>query len=62
MTAEERLETQNSISKVILYATVISGFVAAYLMYRRGESLISITRKAVTSPVGSLVSEVKNVV
>jgi hypothetical protein len=45
-----------------VYATVISGFVAAYLMYRRGESLVSIARKTVTNPVGSLVSEVKNVV
>jgi hypothetical protein len=45
-----------------VYATVISGFVAAYLMYRRGESMVSIARKTVTNPVGSLVSEVKNVV
>jgi hypothetical protein len=62
MTAEERVESQSSMSKVILYATVISGFVAAYLMYRRGESMVSIARKTVTNPVGSLVSEVKNAV
>lgn len=62
MTAEQRIESQSSISKVVLYATVVSGFVAAYLMYRRGESLFSIARKSVTNPVGSLVSEVKNVV
>jgi hypothetical protein len=62
MAAEKRIEAQSSMSKVILYATVISGFVAAYLMYRRGESMVSIARKTVTNPVGSLVSEVKNVV
>jgi hypothetical protein len=62
MAGEERIEAQSTFSKVILYATVISGLVAAYLMYRRGESMVSIARKTVTNPVGSLVSEVKNVV
>ncbi len=62
MAAEERVEARSSLSKVVLYATVISGFVAAYLMYRRGESMVSIARKTVTNPVGSLVSEVRNVV
>jgi hypothetical protein len=50
---------RSSMSKLILYATVISGFVAAYLMYRRGESLGTIAKQAVTNPVGSLISEVK---
>jgi hypothetical protein len=62
MTAEEQLEAHNTLSKVILYTTVIFGFVAAYLMYRRGESMLSIARKTVINPVGTLVSEVKNVV
>jgi len=62
MAAEERVKAHSSMSKLIVYATVISGFVAAYLMYRRGESLVSIARKTVTNPVGSLVSEVKNAV
>jgi hypothetical protein len=56
---EQRVVTQSSLSKVILYATVISGVVAAYLMYRRGESVFSIARKSVFNPVGSLVSEVR---
>ena len=55
-------EKQDSMRKVILYATVISGFVAAYLMYRRGESLGAIAKRAITNPVGSLVSEIKNAV
>jgi hypothetical protein len=62
MTAEERAVAHSSLSRVILYATVISGFVAAYLMYRRGESVVSIAKKTVSNPVGSLVSEVKNAI
>ena len=62
MAVEERIEAHSTFSKIILYATVMSGFIAAYLMYRRGESLVSIARKTVTNPVGSMVSEVKNAV
>jgi len=62
MAAEERIEAHSTLSKIIVYATVISGFVAAYLMYKRGESLVAIARKTVINPVGSLVSEVQNVV
>ena len=62
MAAEEQIETRSTLSKVVLYATVISGVLAAYLMYRRGESVVSIARRTVTNPVGSFVSEVKNVV
>jgi len=62
MANEEQLDAHSKLSKVILYTTAISGFVAAFLMYRRGESMFSIARKTVTNPVGSLVSEVKNVV
>jgi hypothetical protein len=60
--SEERVEKHTTFSRLIVYATVISGFVAAYLMYKRGESMMSIARKTVLNPVGSLVSEVKNVV
>jgi len=56
---EGEIEGRSSMSKVILFATVISGFVAAYLMYRRGEPLGTIAKQAVTNPVGSLISEVK---
>ena len=62
MAAGEQVEARSSLSKAVLYATVVSGFVAAYLMYRRGESMVLIAKKTVTNPVGSLVSEVKNVV
>ena len=62
MAKEKQIETRSSMRKVILFATVASGFVAAYLMYRRGESLGSIAKQTITNPVGSLVSEVKNAV
>jgi hypothetical protein len=62
MAAEERVETHSKLSKIIIYATVISGVIAAYLMYKRGESLVGIARQTVTNPVGSLVSEVKNAI
>jgi hypothetical protein len=57
---EALTEGRSSLQKAILLATVVSGFIAAYLMYRRGESLGSIAKQAITNPVGSLVSEVKN--
>jgi hypothetical protein len=62
MTTEGQSETQGSIRKVIFYATILSGCIAAYLMYRRGESLGTIAKQAITSPIGSLVSEVKSAV
>jgi hypothetical protein len=61
MVEEEKVEAHSTLSKIIVYATVIFGFVAAYLMYRRGESLVAIARQTVSNPVGALVSEVKNV-
>ena len=48
--------------KVILIATVVSGLIAAYLMYKRGESIMSIAGKTVANPVGSLVTEAENLV
>ena len=59
MAKENRVEKQSSMKRVILFATIASGFVAAYLMYRRGESLGSIAKRTITNPVGSLISEVK---
>ncbi|MGC1295523.1 MAG: hypothetical protein WA869_10805 [Alloacidobacterium sp.] len=62
MFTEVQVEKQSSTGKLIFYAMIVSGVVAAYLMYRRGESLVSIATKTVTNPVGSLISEVKNTV
>jgi hypothetical protein len=52
------LEKRSSFRKLIFFATVACGFIAAYLMYRRGVSLGSIARQAIMNPVGSLVNEV----
>ena len=47
MGTEEQIETRGSMSKVIFYATILSGCVSAYLMYRRGESLGAIAKQAI---------------
>jgi hypothetical protein len=57
-----QIGTHSSIRKVIVFATIISGVVAAYLMYRRGESLTTIAKQAVTNPISSMITEVKNTV
>jgi formate-dependent nitrite reductase membrane component NrfD len=54
--------SKTSIGKVLFYASIASGLVAAYLMYRRGESLGTIARHTITNPVGSMISEVKDAV
>ncbi|NYF50044.1 hypothetical protein [Tunturiibacter gelidoferens] len=56
----ELAESRRSMSKLILFATIASGVIAAYLMYRRGEPLGTIAKQAITNPVGSLMTEVKN--
>ena len=42
------------------WVTVASGAIAAYLMYRRGESLSTIADETLHHPVSSLVHEAKN--
>jgi hypothetical protein len=55
-----KVEERSSMGKLFFYATIFSGVVAAYLMYRRGESLGSIARQTITNPIGTFASEVKN--
>jgi hypothetical protein len=43
--------------KALFWGTIVAGAVAAYLMYRRGESVGSIAVRTVINPVGSLVTE-----
>jgi hypothetical protein len=45
--------------RVLFWGTLIAGAAAAYMMYRRGESLGTIAARTVTNPVGSLVTELK---
>jgi uncharacterized protein (DUF697 family) len=46
--------------RFIFWASLISGAIAAYAMYQRGESLGTIAKKTTTDPIGTLVSEIKN--
>ena len=46
--------------RALFWGTIIAGAVAAYLMYRRGESVGTIAVKTVTNPVGSLVTELQS--
>jgi hypothetical protein len=48
-----------TVRKLIVWGSVISGVVAAYLMYRRGTPIMEIAKKTVTNPVGSLVTELR---
>ena len=45
--------------KLFALLTFGAGAVAAYLMYRRGESLFTIAKKTVLNPIGSLASELQ---
>ena len=50
-------ETDSTMKKVLFWGTVLAGATAAYLMYRRGEPLGTIAAKAMTNPIGTLVTE-----
>lgn len=45
--------------KVIIWGSVAAGAIAAYLMYKRGTPIMEIAKKTISSPVGSLVGELK---
>ncbi|MDE1163702.1 MAG: hypothetical protein PW792_17395 [Acidobacteriaceae bacterium] len=47
--------------KAFFWGAFLSGTVAAVLMYKRGEKLGTIAKKAVTHPVRSLVQELRAV-
>jgi hypothetical protein len=48
--------------RVLFWGTVIAGVAAAYMMYRRGESLGTIAQRTVSNPLGSLVTELNTAV
>jgi membrane protease YdiL (CAAX protease family) len=45
--------------RALFWGTLVAGGVAAYMMYRRGESLGVIAAHTVTNPLGSLATELK---
>ena len=48
--------------RIFFWTTLLSGAVAAYLMYRRGEQPTQIARKALAHPYRSLAAEIKQAV
>ncbi len=48
--------------RLVLWGSIAAGATAAYLMYRRGESVITIARRILTNPVGTFVTEVRGAV
>ena len=45
--------------KFIVWGSVVAGAVAAYLMYKRGTPVMTIAKKTIINPVGSLVTELR---
>ena len=50
---------EGTVRKLIVWGSVLSGVVAAYLMYRRGTPVLTIAKKTITNPVGALVGELR---
>jgi hypothetical protein len=48
-----------NIKKFVFLATLAAGVTAAYLMQKRGESLLTIVKKTLTNPLGALADELK---
>jgi hypothetical protein len=57
--AHDRALEEAMKKRVLFWGTIVAGAVAAYLMYRRGESLPTIAIRTVANPVGTLVSELQ---
>jgi hypothetical protein len=56
---EASMSKECTVRKLIVWGSVLSGVVAAYLMYKRGAPILSIAKKTVTNPVGALVGELR---
>ncbi len=48
--------------RLLFWSTIAAGATAAYLMFRRGESLGNIAKRTMTNPLGSFVNEVKQAI
>jgi hypothetical protein len=47
------------IQRFVFIATLVAGVTAAYLMQKRGESLMTIVKKTISNPLGTLADELK---
>ena len=45
--------------RFVFLATLAAGITAAYLMQKRGESLMTIVKKTINNPLGALAEELK---
>ncbi len=48
--------------RLIFWCTIAAGATAAYLMYRRGESVVTIAQRIITNPVGTFTAEVRQAI
>ena len=48
-----------TVKKLFVLGSVVSGAVAAYLMYKRGTPILTIAKRTVTNPIGALVGELR---
>ena len=46
--------------RLLVWATILSGAAAAYMMYKRGVPLATIAKDTITNPFGTFTSELKN--
>ena len=53
------LSKRGTIRKLFVIGSVVSGAVAAYIMYKRGTPIMTIAKKTITNPIGSLVGELR---
>ena len=48
--------------RMVFWGTVAAAGVAAYLMYKRGESIPTIAHRVITNPIGTFTNEVRQAV
>ncbi len=51
---------RSTASRLVALLTFTAGAVAAYMMYRRGASPLTIAKNTLLNPVGSLATEIQN--
>ena len=59
MVSGSLMSKRGTIRKLFVIGSVVSGAVAAYIMYKRGTPLMTIAKKTISNPIGSLVGELR---
>ena len=55
----KQTEIVMNMKRFVFLATLAAGVTAAYLMQKRGESLLTIVKKTISNPLGALAEELK---